>query len=336
MKTDFHVPGGHSRTAIPDPDLRIIATAISNQGLSKRGSDLTEHVIELRDAVHWLRHCAQLSPATVLETLAQVDEAVAGSIETNFYQRRVGLSLPLTRPELDLCTAMCSLYHQIAKAYVNLIPDRTGRFSDDSLSWAPNAAYGAMRYFTKILLCVYQAYQNVPDNLWRRMHALYEHASALGIQDEPVSEPHGARITLKILYQRALLIGLSNPYRFPFRAIQFIDGYIRAHVTQTELTGSASRPTNECLFVVDPRIDRPAIPMLPRVRSGNSGACLILDTLDISVGLHQRIKALSGASDRLGDRSLAGFSEAEELETFKALLTQWGFHPIRSVGRRQT
>lgn len=328
MKTDSHGRSGRASRPVRDPDLRVITTAVS-----KQNGNLTERVAELRDAVYLLRHCAQLTPHTVLKTLSEVDRAVADQVDKEFERRRVGLSLPLSPAELDLCTAVCGLYHQIAKAYLQLLPDDD---PDDELAWAPDAACGAMRYFSKILLCVYQAYQNVPPGLWRRIHALHERACALGLQDEAALESSSGNTTLTCLYKRALLIGLSNPYRFPYRAIKLIDSYVRAHANETELARSVPRPTNECLFVVDPRLDRPAMPMLPRVRSDDSGRCLVLDTLEISAQLHQRIKCLSGDTEHNTDRTLAGFSQAEELETFKTLLTQWGFHPIRSAGRQQT
>ncbi|MDH3639598.1 MAG: hypothetical protein OES09_14220, partial [Gammaproteobacteria bacterium] len=331
MKIDFHVPTGHTHTPGPDPDLRVIQAAISSGG-----TDLLERVTELRDAVYLLRHCTQIAPATVLETLAEVDGVVVSQVEEQFQKRRVGLSLPLTNTEQDLCAGMNSLYGQIAKAYSSLIPDRCSELSNDELLVIPEAAYGTLHYLYELLLCAYQAYQNVPNNTWRQIHALYRRACALGIEDEPIAGPQTAHATVKFLYQHTLLIGLSNPYHFAFRAIRLIDDYVGTHVTQTKLTHSVSRSTNECLFVVDPRIDYPAIPMLSRVRSGNTSECLILDTFEISVDLHHKIKALCGASERPSDRSLAGFSEAERLETLKALLTQWGFHPIRSLARRQS
>ncbi len=328
MKINSHLPDGRSSAA--DPDLRVILTTISAPC-----DDLTRRIRELREAVHLLRHCAQLPASAVLATLAELDATMNDQIEPEFEQRRVGLSLPLNRPEQELYAGMSRLYRQIAKAYSTLIPERRSELTDDEVAVVGDAAWGALKYYGACLLCAYQTYQDVPRNLWRQIHALYGDVCVMGIENERPSRADNSP-TIRVLYQRTLLLGLSNPYRFPFRVVRLIEQYIATHAEQSKLVNQVARMANECFFVVDPRIDRPAIPMLPRVRSSNTDTCLILDTFDLSVDLHRRIKRLCLASSRSCDRSLAGFSEAEKLETFRALLLQWGFHPIRATGRQQS
>lgn len=328
MKIDFHVPTGRAKRLAPNPDIRIIKNAIDSPTV-----DLDNQVAQLKDAVYLIRHCRDLDPHQTLDKLAEIDQAVHENIVPQLQRRRIGLSLPLSDQNRRLYELTSSLFGQMTKTYQRLIRPDAKNANRAHLAQSMTACYGALAYLSNILDCAYQAYQTVPQGVWLKIHNLYDVACGLGIQDEHIIK-HSSCPTVTHLYKRAILLGLSNPYRFPFRTIQVVDDYVSAELDKVRLTYSASRESNQCFFVVDPALDRPAIPMLPRLRASRMQKCRILDTVDVSGDLSTRIQELSLQSKWCeGKPTVVGLSDFEQLELFKTLLIHWGRHPIRTKER---
>lgn len=84
------------------------------------------------------------------------------------------------------------------------------------------AAVRALTHFGMVLQWSYRLYRTPPQTLWRRVHALHRFAQQLDIAGKPIADPlpNGAELDVRQAYAHALLLALSNPYRFSSRELR--------------------------------------------------------------------------------------------------------------------
>ncbi|MEO6967982.1 MAG: hypothetical protein ABI132_05950 [Rhodanobacteraceae bacterium] len=87
---------------------------------------------------------------------------------------------------------------------------------------AATAAVRALTHFGVVLQWSYRLYRTPPQSLWRRVHALHRFAQRIEIADKPIADPlpDGAELDVHQAYAHALLMALSNPYRFSSRELR--------------------------------------------------------------------------------------------------------------------
>lgn len=87
---------------------------------------------------------------------------------------------------------------------------------------AATAAVRALHHLGIVLQWSYRLYRTPPQGAWRRLHALHRFAEQLGVADKLVADPlpDGAEIDARQAYAHALLLALSNPYRFSPRELR--------------------------------------------------------------------------------------------------------------------
>jgi len=76
----------------------------------------------------------------------------------------------------------------------------------------------AIYHRSRDMLRAYALYRQPADGAWRDLHALYQFARSHRMEQKPIEEPAESRtLTIEQLYLQALLLALSNPYRFSQR-----------------------------------------------------------------------------------------------------------------------
>lgn len=87
---------------------------------------------------------------------------------------------------------------------------------------AATAAVRALTHFGIVLQWSYRLYRTPPRSLWRRVHALHRFAQQTEIAEKPIADPlpNGAELDVRQAYAHALLLALSNPYRFSPRELR--------------------------------------------------------------------------------------------------------------------
>ncbi|HEX7130632.1 MAG TPA: hypothetical protein VF217_11300 [Rhodanobacteraceae bacterium] len=87
---------------------------------------------------------------------------------------------------------------------------------------AATAAVRAVTHLGIVLQWSYRLYRTPPPGAWRRLHALHRFAQQIGVADKPVPDalPDGAELDVQQAYSHALLLALSNPYRFSARELR--------------------------------------------------------------------------------------------------------------------
>jgi hypothetical protein len=86
---------------------------------------------------------------------------------------------------------------------------------------AATAAVRAATHLGIVLQWSYRLYRTPPPGSWRRLHALHRFAQQINVADKPVPDalPDGAELDVHQAYSHALLLALSNPYRFSAREL---------------------------------------------------------------------------------------------------------------------
>lgn len=83
------------------------------------------------------------------------------------------------------------------------------------------AAVRALQQANAVLGKSYLAYQSPPPGIWLRLHDLYAIAVGVGLDDKNIPDPRlgGAELSPRSAYAHAMLLALSNPYRFTQREL---------------------------------------------------------------------------------------------------------------------
>ncbi|TAN03521.1 MAG: hypothetical protein EPN36_12220 [Rhodanobacteraceae bacterium] len=106
---------------------------------------------------------------------------------------------------------------------------------------AAGALVAALAHAGQALVWAYRRYQTPPTGVWRRVHALYGFAGEQGLGDQTaeVALAEGGSTTARDAYVQALLLAMSNPYRFSARELKEACVVIRCVAGQCGLTRAA-------------------------------------------------------------------------------------------------
>ncbi|MEO7148420.1 MAG: hypothetical protein ABIY40_00525 [Rhodanobacteraceae bacterium] len=87
---------------------------------------------------------------------------------------------------------------------------------------AATAAVRALTHMGIVLQWSYRLYRTPPRSVWRRVHAVHRFAQKVEIAGKPIADalPNGAELDVHQAYVHALLLALSNPYRFSSRELR--------------------------------------------------------------------------------------------------------------------
>ena len=87
---------------------------------------------------------------------------------------------------------------------------------------AAAAIVAGLVHASRALIWAYRQYRTPPEGVWRLVHALYAFAGELGFADQPVDDAfvEDGPLSARSAYAQALLLAISNPYRFSARELK--------------------------------------------------------------------------------------------------------------------
>lgn len=245
-----------------------------------------------------------------------------------------GLSLPL-HPEKEKLSRKCADTHWLlAACYIRVATELSSRHQPvrSDATYLPRSCYWGIASLGEHLLINYERYAKAKHGTWLDIHKLYDIAHAEGVHDTATGPESGPARTVEHIYKRLLLLGLSDPYRYPFRGLTRIYEKLEEWAPLASLTTSAES-SGRCLFTVDPALDRPAMPALPRTRIRPQFNEKWLATRQLVDKLKQEYeKAVKDAALR-HDRPSIITAELDSLELLRRVIVRWGLHPIRNNTR---
>jgi hypothetical protein len=247
-----------------------------------------------------------------------------------------GLTLPL-RPELQAAARRCAdNYWTLARCYLE-----AAEMSETDASAAVDPArlaltcYRGMESLAEYLMINYERYSRIRKGAWLDVHKLYGIALSEGVQHLPVgaeSSPH----TVEHEYKRLLLLGLSDPFHYPFRGLVRIYDHLEQWAALASLSSTSTTP-GRCLFVVDPALDHPASPALPHSRIRPQFNEKWLGTRELVDHLkREHEKAVNTAVSEHGGRPQGITENLDSIDLLRRLVVHWGLHPIRRSARTRT
>lgn len=134
-------------------------------------------------------------------------------------------SHPLPPPKEKLVEMACAFHRGLARNYAVALHELCAPDGKLPMFKSKQAAIAAVRALTHlgiVLQWSYRLYRTPPASAWRRLHALHRFAQQINVADKLVADalPDGAELDARQAYAHALLLALSNPYRFSARELR--------------------------------------------------------------------------------------------------------------------
>ncbi|MCK9365823.1 MAG: hypothetical protein M0P72_01555 [Metallibacterium scheffleri] len=158
------------------------------------------------------------------ERLAALDGlgASVAQLSDGFERQLANESFPLPAAKLALAEIVSGFQRALADGYVLAVYELCAPAGKVGWMRSQVIAQGlarALRHGGLSLLWHYRLYRTPPAGAWLRMHAAYAFALESGIADKPVTLDPAQRLSPSTIYKHALLLALSNPYRFSAREL---------------------------------------------------------------------------------------------------------------------
>lgn len=165
----------------------------------------------------------------------------------------------------------------------------------------------------RTLVWAYRQYQVPPAGTWHLLHALYRYAAELGVADQAAGDGGASPRTA---YAHALLLGLSNPYRFSARELQEAADVTRCVAMACRLARSTDAGVG-----VD--TDADAGPHWLSAERMATGGVLAFDAAPAAAIFDERSALLPGASGTLSLPQPGGGTLATSAEFLRVLKAGW-------------
>lgn len=286
-----------------------------------------ERINLISEAVSRLQH-ANVEDDVLFKSALEFHQAVA---ELNFRHsdHLIGLMLPANEEDTEYYHQCSQLYADLVSVCERVIQRAPKDFEQDpqELERITQACYWEMRFLGERLRCAYCSYTHAPVGIWLQIHQLYQQGLKHGLTKVRIRAESKLR-HLAHVYKRLLLLGICDPYQFPFRSIDSVFDALDDWAKLAHL--KMGKPVHHrCVFLINPDADRPAVPLLPKLSLGVDSMYFdtspLVDVLNLDLKTHADID-FTDVKHRSG-------TELETQEVLKNLIVSWGVHPPREVER---
>lgn len=297
--------------------------------------DVVENTRKIHTALSALNRCV-LKAQTRLSLLELYRKPV-GFISHGVAERHIGNAIPLSDKNKAIVDQVRELHTEMAFGYKAVVLDLAAQLPSglENVELAI-PIHRAIRYLTEILLKSYEVYTPVPTGVWNEIHQLYLYGESLGILNEPIKdEINKTRHHNNIghVYKKALLIGLSNPYRLPFQMVNKIDAYLDRWASLAQLAQTTRLAKKKCQFLIQMDSDQPGMPYPGTPPDSLSQPYQILDTRPLTRSVHLQLTALNTGLKPALDGLDKGFFDARAKIMLRHLVIAWGVNPTRCFSR---
>lgn len=326
---DQAVPSARQRIPVAEPPKPSVVRAWLAEVAREEPADRTDRLTEILDTLR-----RSTLPPELRFRSAEICREEVARLRHDLDLLLAGLSLPL-HPDKEKLSRKCADTHWLlANCYMRVATELASRHKPvrSDATYLPRSCYWGMASLGEHLLINYECYAKARQGSWLKIHKLYNIARAEGVHDTTVESDSGPARTVEHIYKRLLLLGLSDPYRYPFRGLGRIYENLEEWASLASLTTTAEN-SGRCLFTVDPALDRPAMPALPRSRirpEVNEKWLVTRQLVDKLKQEHE--KAVKDAALR-HDNPSAITAELDSLELLRRVIVHWGLHPIRANAR---
>lgn len=235
--------------------------------------------------------------------IAELFRRPIGYISDNLRKYYYDSPFPLSAKSRKVAVLNRELYSELALAYkifiTAMITGDSGKFDRKLLIIA---IHRVMRFLSSVIYQSMMIYDPIPPTVWEEMHRLYAYAERNRIQDLPVKDGRNDDTVSSIasLYQQALLLSISSPYRMRQREIETVTQSLEQWHTLTTL----ARPTGEALspfdFVADLSSDSPPLHNMLAGDPSSHRSHRVLNTQTLVKTLREAFEQLQSGNDSQG------------------------------------
>lgn len=261
-------------------------------------------------------------------------------------QMRRGLKRRLVDCSFPLQPYQMSLWRQCADAY-RLLADCYRRLAEDIAAQAAvtvvdsgrlsQCCFRGISCLGEYIVVRHECYLAVNTGVWLGIHKLYDIAATEGLEQVILREDgQQDRVrTVDDVYKRVLLLGLSDPLQYPFRGVARVYEKLDEWASLTYLA-TAAKPATRCLFVVDPRLDRPATPVLSQAGLRPEYNQKWLVTKELVTQLKREYDTALNQSAEHYHQHGSTADELGSIDFLRRMIVRWGRHPVRAGARNKT
>ncbi len=330
--------------SVPSPSGRVLTEVETEPGKVEQWLEglpllnLAETTKRVHAAVSTYNRIS-LEPRLRLQ-LMELYRKTVGLIATELRKQYLGLPLPLPDKNKSMAEQNRQLHLEMAFGYKWVVLDFAKADAESQKLTVPRdrhaiAIQRAIHYLNEIMVISYQSYSPAPVGVWKEMHALYRHATRLGVQDVEVTEPDDhatGQSSASLNYYEALLLDLADPYHLPARHVEKINQYLERWATLARLLPVPTTYDPACQFLVDLESDRSGIAYTAETKLAQPENYRLLNTVELARKVHGHLTQIrQGETPDLEGMNKDFFRDSGDL--LLRMIGAWGLHPKRVFRR---
>jgi len=193
------------------------------------------------------------------------------------------------------------------------------------------AAVRALQHYGNLLAKAYTLYHTPPAGVWLRLHDVFVAAAALRLDDKTSPDPSlgGAELSPRLAYAHALLLALSNPYRYTQREMGDVFALTRALAPYCQI--SQGRGTVAGFAVLTDQDQ--GVGYVPEERQAAAEGLLSFDPHPVQRMVEGHVQILPPGADLLSFRLKGGPPVQARRAVVERLMRSWGGSAERGHAR---
>ncbi|MEO8803674.1 MAG: hypothetical protein ABI304_07400 [Rudaea sp.] len=246
----------------------------------------------------------------------------------------LGDRFPLPAQKLKLGQLAQDFEHEMALGYRSVICDLCGPAG--AVPFLRGKAAGlaltrAIQHYGACLYQVYLRYHAPPPGIWQSLHDLFRFAVAVQLDDKAAADPLRVNVPLsaRLAYIHALLLALSNPYRFTQKENGDIHLLTRIWASHCDVREGRA-PIGAIAIRTDS--DR-SLGYLPEEREAPSEGLLALEISGLVRQLEGQLAMLPAGMDSIQFRPPGGGEINTRVELIRQLMGTWDSSSERNQAR---
>lgn len=255
---------------------------------------------------------------------------VIGSIERQILLE----TFPLPPAKLQQARTAQDFEREIGLGYVQALHDfcaPAGKVPFLKGKSVATAAVRALQHYGNLLAKAYTLYHTPPAGVWLRLHDVFVAAAALRLDDKASVDPSlgGAELSPRLAYAHALLLALSNPYRYTQREMGDVFALTRALAPYCQIGQGRGAVAG---FAVQTDQDQ-GVGYVPEEREVAADGLLSFDPQPVQRMVEGHVQVLPPGADLLSFRLKGGPPVQARRAVVERLMRSWGGSAERGHAR---
>lgn len=234
-------------------------------------------------------------------------------------------SLPLAPAKLQQARVAQDFEREIGLGYVQILHDfcaAAGKVPFLKGKSVATAVVRALQHYGNLLAKAYTLYHTPPEGVWLRLHDVFVAAVQLRLDDKAVPDPSlgGAELSPRHAYAHALLLALSNPYRYTQREMGDVFALTRALAPFCQV-GHGRAPVAGFAVVTD---QDQGVGYVPEERQLAAVGLFSFDPQPVQRMVEGHVQLLPPGADLLSFRLKGGPPVQARRAVVERLMRSWG------------